>query len=89
MGLAQFKARARRLRTTQSNAEARLWHALRNRRLTRYKFRRQYPIDRYIVDFVSLDAKLTIEVDAQPTVRIPNSHTTQSALVLWSYSDST
>jgi very-short-patch-repair endonuclease len=63
MGLAQFKARARRLRTTQSNAETRLWHALRNRRLACYKFRRQYPIDRYIVDFVSLDAKLIIEVD--------------------------
>lgn len=62
-GLARFKARARQLRTTQSNAEAKLWNALRNRRLAHYKFRRQYPIDRYIVDFVSLDAKLIIEVD--------------------------
>jgi len=47
----------------QSNAEARLWQALRNRRLARYKFRRQYPIDQYIADFVTLDAKLIIEVD--------------------------
>jgi very-short-patch-repair endonuclease len=62
-GLGQFKARARRLRTTQTNAETRLWQALRNRRLSRYKFRRQYPIDRYVVDFVALDAKLIIEVD--------------------------
>jgi very-short-patch-repair endonuclease len=62
-GLGQFKARARQLRTTQSNAETRLWQALRNRRLARYRFRRQHPIDRYIVDFVALDAKLVIEVD--------------------------
>jgi very-short-patch-repair endonuclease len=62
-GLGQFKARARRLRTTQSNAEARLWQVLRNRRLARYKFRRQYPIDRHIVDFVTIDAKLVVEVD--------------------------
>lgn len=62
-GLRQFKARAKRLRATQSNAEATLWQALRNRRLANYKFRRQYPIDRYIVDFITLDGRLIIEVD--------------------------
>jgi very-short-patch-repair endonuclease len=59
----QFKQRARKLRESQTNAEARLWRALRNRRLARWKFRRQHPIDRYIVDFVTLDGKLIIEVD--------------------------
>jgi len=73
-GLGQFKARARRLRTTQSNAEARLWQALRNRRLARHKFHRQYPIDRYIADFVSLSAKLIIEVDGA-------THSTDAELV--------
>jgi len=34
-----------------------------NRKLARWKFRRQHPIDRYVVDFVSLDGKLVIEVD--------------------------
>jgi very-short-patch-repair endonuclease len=62
-GLGQFKARAKRLRATESNAEARLWQALRNRRLARHKFRRQYPIDRYVADFVTLDTKLIIEID--------------------------
>ena len=62
-GLERFKARAKRLRKTQSNAETKLWQALRNRRLARHKFRRQYPIDRYVVDFIVLDAKLVIEVD--------------------------
>jgi very-short-patch-repair endonuclease len=59
----QFKQRARKLRAAQTSAEARLWRALRNRRLAHWKFRRQHPIDRYIVDFVTLDGKLIVEVD--------------------------
>jgi very-short-patch-repair endonuclease len=59
----RFNARARALRASQTSAEAKLWQALRNRKLARWKFRRQHPIDRYIVDFVTLDGKLIIEVD--------------------------
>jgi len=59
----KFKARARNLRLSQTSAEARLWQALRNRRLVRWKFRRQHSIDRYIVDFVTLDGKVIVEVD--------------------------
>ena len=59
----RFKQRARKLRAAQTSAEARLWQALRNRKLVRWKFRRQHPIDRYIVDFVTLDGKLVVEVD--------------------------
>ncbi len=59
----RFKARARTLRVSQTSAEAKLWQALRNRKLARWKFRRQHPIDRYIVDFVTLDGKLVVEVD--------------------------
>ena len=59
----KFKARARKLRESQTSAEAKLWQALRNRRLAQWKFRRQHPIDRYIVDFVTIDGKLIVEVD--------------------------
>ncbi|MBR0773857.1 DUF559 domain-containing protein [Bradyrhizobium diazoefficiens] len=59
----RFKSRARRLRESQTSAEAKLWQTLRNRQLARWKFRRQHPIDRYVVDFVTLDGKLIIEVD--------------------------
>ena len=62
-GMDKFKARARSLRLSQTSAEARLWQALRNRRLARWKFRRQHAIDRYVVDFVTLDGKLIVEVD--------------------------
>ena len=63
IGMKRFKLRARQLRETQTSAEARLWQALRNRRLAQWKFRRQHPIDRYVVDFVTLDGRLIIEVD--------------------------
>jgi very-short-patch-repair endonuclease len=59
----KLKARARSLRSSQTGAEAKLWQALRNRRLARWKFRRQHSIDRYVVDFVTLDGKLIVEVD--------------------------
>src|SRR3979490_1685330 len=59
----KFQARARNLRLSQTSAEAKLWQALRNRRLARWKFRRQHSIDRYVVDFVTLDGKLIAEVD--------------------------
>ncbi|MBB3931245.1 very-short-patch-repair endonuclease [Kaistia hirudinis] len=59
----RFKKRSRALRATQTDAEARLWYRLRDRRLARWKFRRQHPIGRYVVDFVTLDGKLIVEVD--------------------------
>src|SRR5712671_1507787 len=59
----RFKHRARKLRASQTSAEGRLWQALRNRKLARWKFRRQHPLDRYIVDFVTLEGKLVVEVD--------------------------
>ena len=54
---------ARRLRRDMTDAERRLWHHLRRRQLRGYRFRRQFPIGPYIVDFACLEAKLVIEVD--------------------------
>ena len=36
---------------------------LRNRKLDRWKFRRQHPIDRFVVDFVTLGGRLIVELD--------------------------
>jgi very-short-patch-repair endonuclease len=57
-------AHAREMRHPQTPAEATLWHALRNRK-TGFKFRRQHPIDRFIIDFYCAKAKLLIEVDGK------------------------
>jgi very-short-patch-repair endonuclease len=56
-------ATARRLRQKGTEAERRLWMALRDRRLAGYKFRRQRPIGPYIADFVSVRHRLIVEVD--------------------------
>jgi very-short-patch-repair endonuclease len=58
-----LQTRARQLRHEQTAAEAQLWEYLRDRQLKGYKFRRQYPIDRFIVDFYCPEEKLIIEID--------------------------
>jgi very-short-patch-repair endonuclease len=54
---------ARRLRRDQTDAERVLWFRLRDRRLGGWKFRRQFPIDRFIVDFCCVEARLIVELD--------------------------
>jgi very-short-patch-repair endonuclease len=55
--------RARRLRRDATEAEKALWVRLRNRGFEGLKFRRQYPIGRYIVDFCCEQNALVIELD--------------------------
>ena len=54
---------ARRLRKQMTDAERALWRLLRDRRMSGWRFRRQEPIDRYIVDFICFEARLIIEAD--------------------------
>ena len=54
---------AQNLRASQTDAEKLLWKYLRSKQLENTKFRRQQPIGNYIVDFISLDKKLIIELD--------------------------
>ena len=55
---------ARRLRREMSPAEARLWCVLRERP-EGYKFRRQFPLPPYALDFACLEARLAVEVDGE------------------------
>ncbi len=55
--------RARELRRQSTDAERMLWSRLRDRQLRGVKFRRQAPIDSYIVDFTSAERQLIIELD--------------------------
>jgi len=54
---------ARDLRKSNTRAEQIAWGCLKDRRLDGYKFRRQVPIDNYIVDFYCHELKLIIELD--------------------------
>jgi very-short-patch-repair endonuclease len=53
----------RRLRRHATDAERKLWFALRDRRLGGFKFVRQEAIGQYIVDFVCREKRLIVEVD--------------------------
>ncbi len=63
LGRGGLRDRARTLRRNQTDAEIRLWKLLRAKRLEGWKFRRQYPIGNYIVDFACPSARLIVEAD--------------------------
>lgn len=54
---------ARDLRRNATFAEAILWKELRSRQFDGVKFRRQWPIHNYVVDFVSFERHVIIELD--------------------------
>jgi very-short-patch-repair endonuclease len=54
---------ARTLRKRLTPQEVKLWIKLRELKTLGFHFRRQAPIDRYIVDFVSFRSRLVIEAD--------------------------
>ena len=56
-------ARARKLRRNSTDVERKLWHRIRDKQIAEFRFRRQRPIGKYIVDFVCLDAQLIVELD--------------------------
>ena len=56
-------SRARVLRKNMTEAEKTLGRRLRSRQIAGYKFRRQHPIGRFVVDFACVERKLVIEVD--------------------------
>ncbi|BCT92346.1 hypothetical protein LYSHEL_13700 [Lysobacter helvus] len=55
--------RARALRNNSTLAERHVWRYLRRRNLGGYKFRRQFPIAGFIVDFACVEAHIAIELD--------------------------
>jgi len=63
---------AKMLRGRETPAEVEMWKYLRES-FTGVKFRRQHPIDRFIVDFYCVKLKLVIEIDGA----IHNTHTAQ------------
>jgi very-short-patch-repair endonuclease len=59
----RMQRRAAELRHNQTDAETKLWQALRMHQAKYIHFRRQHAIGSYIVDFCSLRKKLIIELD--------------------------
>ena len=59
----QKRNAARTLRREMTPAERRLWSILRLRGVDGYRFRRQFPIGPFVVDFACLQVRLVIEAD--------------------------
>ena len=64
-----LKARRRQMRHDGTAAEAVLWKFLQRRQLLGKKFRRQYSIGSYILDFFCFECDLAIELDGAPHFR--------------------
>ena len=58
-----LKENRRTLRNNSTSAEATLWLSLKEKQLEGRKFRRQFSIENYIVDFYCPSEKLAIELD--------------------------
>ena len=54
---------ARALRNNPTEAEKKLWAAIRNRQIGGYRFNRQVRVGPYVCDFVCRSERLVIEVD--------------------------
>jgi len=59
----EIKQKRQRLRNESPRAEQLLWLNLKGKQLHGFKFRRQYSIGPFIVDFYCPDLRLAIEVD--------------------------
>src|SRR5689334_7034787 len=67
-----IKRRARSLRSNMTDTERALWRGLRDRQLG-WRFRRQFPIPPYVVDFACIEARLIVECDGGQHAR-PGDH---------------
>jgi very-short-patch-repair endonuclease len=67
----EMEERRRSLRSQATLTEVCLWECIRKKKILGVRFRRQYSIGKYIVDFYSPQLKLAIEIDGK-------SHDTQS-----------
>jgi very-short-patch-repair endonuclease len=59
------KLKRRQLRSNMTKAEALIWQKLRCKQIENCKFRNQYSVDRFVLDFYSPEIKLAIEIDGE------------------------
>ena len=57
------KVKRRQLRQDITKAEKIIWAKIKNRQIENCKFRRQYSVDKFVIDFYSPILKLAIEID--------------------------
>jgi len=71
--------KARRLRSKETPTELKLWECLKGKQTSGLRFRRQHPIETFIVDFYCHKAKLVIEIDGKIHLRNSESDKNRTA----------
>jgi very-short-patch-repair endonuclease len=69
------------MRCQPTDAELAMWRLLRDRRLGRFKFRRQVPFQNFILDFVCFEKRLIIEIDGSQRASSKRDETREAALI--------
>jgi very-short-patch-repair endonuclease len=59
----RIRSFAKKMRREPTDAELAMWRLLRDRRIARFKFRRQVPFQSFILDFVCFEKRFIIEID--------------------------
>ncbi|MBJ6748654.1 endonuclease domain-containing protein [Geomonas anaerohicana] len=54
---------ARMLRQHMTDAEQLLWFCLRRKQMGGFRFRRQHPVEKFVLDFYCAEARLAVELD--------------------------
>ncbi len=60
-----MEGRRRQLRGRLTKAEKLFWYAVRDQQILKVKFRRQYSVDAYVVDFYAAIPRLAVEIDGE------------------------
>src|SRR6266550_2219135 len=71
--------RVRHLRKNSTRNERILWRHLRNRQLPGWKFRRQHPVDRYVLIFIAPTRALRLSSMVAATISRPKSRSIRHA----------
>jgi very-short-patch-repair endonuclease len=74
------RGHARQMRHKPTDAEARMWRFLRDRRFAGFKFRRQVPFKGYILDFVCFERRVVVEIDGSQHYESQRDETRDAAL---------
>ena len=69
------------MRREPTDAELAMWRLLRDRRLGRFKFRRQVPFQNFILDFVCFEKRLIIEIDGSQHASSMRDEAREAALI--------
>ena len=59
------KSNRRKLRKNATEAEELLWEYLKDRKFLKLKFKRQYSVDHFVIDFYCSEKKFGIEIDGK------------------------